>query len=192
MDQEEQLHNSSSFVDPRSMGALYNTQGYRKSPVTHAFFSVTNLTQLIRNIDDEVSNQAGFPVSIVPDDVFYLTACKHADAVPNTVYVDIGVRNLNAIMFNEQVPLHMHQIQRRKLYFKYYIMEDRAKYMPRSRMTWGRNRVNPLTTEDYTMKDPDSKDWGNFQQQMNKQKTTVKMPSLFNIYFDDAPEECSR
>jgi hypothetical protein len=92
-------------------------------------------------------------------------------------------------MYSEQVPLHMRQIQRRKLFFKWYIMSDRAKYMPRSRMTWGRNHINPLSSESYSMENPDSNDWGNFQQQVDKQKRMVKTPSLFSIYFDE-PKAC--
>jgi len=183
MDGEEQLQNATNYVDPRMMADLYNTQNYRRSATTDAFFSVQNLTRLIKSIDDEVSAKAGFPVAIVPDNDFYLTAAKHADAVPNTAYVQFAVQDLNAIVFRAQVSLHLQQIERRKLFFKWFIYEDRAKVMPRSQLTYGRHRIDPISVEDYNMKNPDSRFMGEFQQQVQKMQDSVKMPSLFSAFY---------
>jgi len=187
MDSENQLQNAAAEVPVQEMRQMYNSQGNRRSPITEEFFSIPNLTRLIKSIDDEVSRQAGFPVAILVDDVFYLTAKTHANNVPNSPDVQLGVSNLNAIVFAEQVPLHLRQIKRRKLFFKYYIYQDKAKYLSRPRMTWGRHRVNRPTTEDYYTEDPDSRQWGNFQKEVGRFNNKAQLPSLFSIYYDPEP-----
>lgn len=145
------------------MLALYNSQGNIRSPVTDAFFGVGNLTRVVQSIDEEVGRQVGFPVAIIPDDVFYLTCAKHANNVPNG-NISQGVQSVNTLVFMDQVRDHLVEIRRHKLFNKWFVHSDRDFVLPRARMTFGRSREmtsGPFVTEH------DSRKWETFSRAMS-------------------------
>lgn len=180
---EDALHNSSSLLRLRDLGTLYNQQNNVRSPVSDMFWSQSNLVPLVDSIDRALSRNAGFPISIAIDDVFFFMTTRHVTtAAYSPGYESLTVQNLNGRVFDEQLKVHGRQLKRKALFDKYFIYQDRAKYMPPPRDTHGRHRIAQPSAEAYYLGDPDSKEWCKFQEELKKHRNDVKTPALFSIY----------
>ena len=165
------------------MENLYNQQDNLQTPASRLFWSVSNLRHVVQQLEAILSKCTGKAVQVVTDDWFFLEASKMVNQAGNSPDVNRTVAVLNENFVNHMVPLHMQTIKRRKLFFKYYIYQDRARVVDYPMDTHGRRRITRPSNFTYTLNNPDKKQWCDFRQAVEHQKCSVRTPSLFDVYF---------
>jgi hypothetical protein len=177
-----ELDNATKIVPLQTMIHLYNTQDdYIRTPVSDQFWSMENLTWLVAKITSIIEEKAGFAIEFLVDDVFFLMAAKRVTAAEYTSDVSAVVAALNFAVTKETVAVRMREIKRRKLFLKTYIFQDHEWYVAPARNTHGRHRYHPISSERYTMGDPDQRRMAEFQAHQNS--ITYRAPALFDIYY---------
>jgi hypothetical protein len=178
--QPPMLENSSSVQQLQGMQELYNRSGNRVTQTTQAFWRLCNLQGLVYAIEQEVSRRAGFPVQVLTDDYFFLQTAEIATTAPN----DMNVAAINAAVMAKMVEIYYMDILRRKLFYKYYIFEDRPRNLPLPLDTHGRHRIVRPSSYQYQSEDPKSQYWNSFQDSMSTLNKRIKRPNMFDVYYD--------
>jgi hypothetical protein len=180
---EPQLQNATNDVCPRTMKALYARQGYRTHQCTDALWHIDNLTYLIRTIDATLTRQMGENITIAVDHVFYLEVAEHASRMPNHVDIAAVVHRTNEIIMKAVIKSTSLQRNRRKLFLKNYIYQDRDQYLAYPTDTHGRYRSTRASTHTYYASTPDARYSDAFKQHMQVLRSQVpKSPDLFSVF----------
>lgn len=170
------LENASSFMTLDELPQAYARSGNRVTRTSDLFWSKCNMTPLLRQIEAEVSRQSNMKVSVAVDQGLYLRGERLIRSYPDT----LDVRNINQRFYEETVKDHVSDILRRKHFYKMYIYQDRPRTIEPPRLTHGRRCFQPLSTEAYSLGDPDNL---YYDQYMKYRKSSVKRPSLFNVFY---------
>jgi len=175
------LENSNSVQDLQGMQERYNRSGNMVTQTTQAFWRLCNLQGLVREIENEVSRRAGFPVKVLTDDYFFL----QTSGIVTTALNDMNIAAINAAVMAKMVEVYYADILRRKLFYKYYIFEDRPWTLSRPIDTHGRGRVVRPTAYRYFSEDPDNRYWDSFQKSMACMNRRIRRPALFDVYYQN-------
>lgn len=170
------------MINPHHFYKLYIRSGYKDNPCIQQFFCISNITRIVKTIDSSLSNQLGFPIRIELDEMFFFSMANIARSMPNVVYNNKNiVEEFSQRLINQQISAHVHEIQRDKLFKKYFLYQDRLKYLDYPISSHGRKRTNRASTNLYYTQNPDSRFFADFQTYAKPRDS--KIPDLFCRYY---------
>ena len=162
-----------------TLGHRFAQARYPTTPLTDAFWDVRNLTHIFRLAEVAVGAAVKMPVTIVADDWFFLEAAKLATQSPGEVQ---WLPYLNRAVVHRVTEVHIATINQRKLYLKWFIYNDRKRFVERPRDTHGRRRVMRPSASEYTLANPDTREFSRHQAFVARQNAVRSAPTLFDRY----------
>jgi hypothetical protein len=143
---------------------LYSLREHKSSYFTRAFFSESNLKKVHESVDNQMTKSAGMLIGMRQDIEAFNMAAEIVCLVPNYAphLINWALEIVNTKVVNTIVKDHLIAFRRRKLFLKYFVYEDKAEFLPRPEMTWGRRRINRPSSSQYFLGDPYGKRNNNF------------------------------
>uniref|UniRef100_A0A6C0BMF4 Capsid protein n=1 Tax=viral metagenome TaxID=1070528 RepID=A0A6C0BMF4_9ZZZZ len=175
------LENASSVLQVEQLGPLYNRSGNRITPTSQAFWNPHNIRCLVHRIEKEVEAQVNMPVQAVLDSFFFAKTSE----IVNGTEDNLNIQAINDTIARLMVDRYVSDILRRKLYYKFYIFEDRPRIITRPQDTYGRHRIVRPSSFNYFAQDPDQRYWDAFRASQECAARRIKRPSLFDVYFQN-------
>lgn|SRR5579872_1860867 len=166
-------------MDVNAFWNMYLAQGNPDTFVARAFWHPQNILALVDSITKELEKRSGLQISFVMDYPFFSACVTLSKGVANTTYVKEALDILNANVMDYVVQDRMLAIRRQKLYYKYFIFNDREMFLPPPEDTLGRRRVIKPSSEAYYLQAPYRRFWSDFQQGVQKQKNYLAVQPLF-------------
>ena len=143
------------------------------SSLTRAFFSYHNLHALNEQIGVETSARIGFRVKVIPNDEFYGYLEQTAKDAPVTGDPEGDLQRINSVVLEHEVGVQFRSLQRRALFYKWYINKERPLVLAPPVDTHGRHYTEG-SAGIYGITDPAGKEFVRFRAQQERLQNNSK------------------
>lgn len=172
-------NNSERPLSFPEMALNYNQSGFRVTMTSNMFWDPNNLQALFKKAQQHISNCQNAKVTLVPDTNFW----NKASEIINNVLDNRDLKTINNHMLKVIIDLYSENIERQKLYTKWFIYNDRPRVLSYPRNTHGRHRVEGLSTYNYNSQNPSGRFHDDFVRGNRERFSEIKRPVLFDSFY---------
>jgi hypothetical protein len=172
------LENASSKVDINNFDYHYHKfLRHPRTTLSTSFFSAANIHYIISKIQQNVSTKIQRAVEIIPTDQFFdncvnimQNQLNYVSDVSDNWYVDITnlLTLANDNIIKTESTTHYLSLQRRELFFKWFIYKDKPRVITRAINTKGRHHA--IKNDKYILGHPDKSQFDRYINYVNFQK----------------------